>query len=179
MLNLYVKGTEYYDDKTNSFFTVKDEVLNMEHSLLSLSLWEAKYKKSFLDELEKGLSIEETIYYIKCMCLNDINDENIFLCINSHHLKIILDYLNDPMTATTFYDLKTNTSNKKEKITSELIYYWMLESGIPFECDKWNLNHLLTLIRVVSYKNSNQKMSKKETREFNRALMAKRRAGLK
>ena len=50
------------------------------------------------------------------------------------------------MTATT---LPKERAASKKIITSEVIYYWMLELGIPFECEKWNIKRLITLIRVT------------------------------
>lgn len=183
MLELLVKGCEYYDEKTNTFIKIDDEILILEHSLSSLTKWEAKFKKSLIEELDKGISLEGLKYYIECMTVNIPNNKDIYLCINQNNIQEIQEYLNDPMSATTFTDF-TNKKNqkkvKKEIITSEIIYYWMLESGIPFECDKWNLNHLIALIRVVSVKNSkNNTMSKKDSRDVNRALMAQRRAAHK
>ena len=45
----------------------------------------------------------------------------------------------------------------RETPASELIYWYMSQLGIPFECDKWNLNRLLTLIRLAAAKQNNQK----------------------
>lgn len=184
MLSLYVEGTEYYDEKTNTFFSVEGETLYLEHSLYSLSLWEAEYEKSLLDALEKGLTAEELKYYIECMTIKEPINKDIYLCINQLHIEKIKQYINKPMSATTFTEFtkknKYGNFRKKEIITSEIIYYWMLESEIPFECDKWNLNHLISLIRVVSIKHSkNNNMPRKEAKEMNRALMAQRRAAHK
>ena len=90
----------------------------------------------------------------------------------------INNYISDPMTATTFYEETTNT-NKKEVITSELIYYWMVASNIPMECEKWHLNRLLTLIRICSIKNTPpKKMSKRDIMSRNKALNEARRKQL-
>ena len=81
MLKLEVKGTEYYDEKNNTFFSVPSETLYLEHSLLSLTKWEAKYKMSFLERISNdkdGLTVEETLYYIKCMVINEPKNEDIF-----------------------------------------------------------------------------------------------------
>lgn len=182
MLILNVTGTEYYDEINEEFISIDSDILKLEHSLYSLTEWESVYKKSFLETINSGLSPEETLDYIKMMTLNydEIKNKDIYLCLNINHVNIVKEYILDPHTATTFMELKKqSTGRKKEIVTSELIYYWMLEAGVPFECDKWNLNHLLTLLRVVSVKNSNAKMSKKDTKDFNKAMMAKRRAGLK
>ena len=58
-------------------------------------------------------------------------------------------------------------------------YYWMTALTIPFECENWNFNQLLTLIRVCSIKNSpGKKMSQKEIMASNKSLNAMRRAKL-
>ena len=177
MLKIEVKATEYYDEATNTFFNVEPKILSLEHSLKSLYDWESKHKKRFLEASEKQLTPEETFDYIKCMTLNEepIPDET-YYAINGDDVKRIFDYIQDPMTATTFYDFKKQPKKgKNEKISAEIIYYWMLQAGVPFECENWHLNRLLTLLRVCSIKGNNGKMSKRETAEFNRALMAERR----
>ena len=80
------------------------------------------------------------------------------------------------MTATTFVDRKK--SLKKEIITSEIVYYWMVMYNIPFECEKWHINRLLTLIRVCTVKMNTEKMSKKDLYAQNRALNMARRKRL-
>lgn len=177
MLEIFVEGTEYYDRQSNTFFTVEGSLLKLEHSLRSMTEWEARNKVPFFDTIEHGLTPEQTLDYIKCMTLEEPKDPRIYLCIGAKECNRIIEYISDSHTATTFLELKKRPVSKKEKITAELIYYWMIESDIPFECDKWNLNNLMALIRVVSIKRSNGKMSKKERNDFNRALMAQRRAG--
>lgn len=177
MLTIHVQGAEYYDKETDTFFTIESETLELENSLKSLTEWEAVYKESFFDSIEKGFTPEQMLEYIRCMAIKKPKDPRIFLCITGNELKQISAYITEERTATTFMELKKVPMSKKQKITSEIIYWWMIESDIPFECDTWNLSHLLALIRVVSIKRSNGKMSDKDRNEFNRALMAKRRAG--
>lgn len=178
MLTIELKETEYYDRDSNTFFTVPAYTLQLEHSLYSLSEWEAKTKKSLLETLEHGMSTEETFEYIKCMDLNVPPSENVYFTLTKDDLVKIQQYIDDPHTATTITTLNPNQNQpvKKQKITAEIIYYWMIEAEIPFECERWNLNKLIMLIRVVSAKRNNGKMSNKDLKKFNKAEMAKRRA---
>ncbi len=176
MLTITVPANELFDERTSEFISVKEHVLLLEHSLLSLSKWESKWHKSFLFSLENGtLSLEETIDYIRCMCLTKNVDPNVYKCLSPSNISEINEYLSNPMTATTISDNQPGERNYEIK-TSELIYYWMIACGIPFECEKWHLNRLIMLIRVCSAKNSPpRKMSRDEIMRRNAELNAKRR----
>ena len=117
----------------------------------SLHKWESKWNKAFLTKREK--TTEEIIDYVKCMTLTKNVNPEVYLCLTADNFKQIQNYIEAPMTATTFADDK-QSKNSREVITSELIYYWMIAQNIPFECRKWHLNSLLTLIRVCNIKNA-------------------------
>ena len=179
MLSLEIPdGIELWDELNGRFIVSHKETLLMEHSLVSISKWESKWHKPFLD---KGLeTTEETIHYIKCMTISkNVSDETFEIVINTPALIMqITDYINDPMTATTFAN-KKNGSSKKEIITSELIYYWMTAFNIPSEYSKWHINRLLTLIRVCGIKSETpKKMGRSEIYNANRALNAARKSKL-
>ena len=145
----------------------------MEHSLVSLSKWESKWKKAFLSKKEK--TYEETIDYIRCMTVTQNVDPDVYKYLSAENIKQINEYINDPMTATTFSESKQSGGNH-EILTAEVIYYYMIASNIPFECQKWHLNKLLTLIRVCSIKNQPpKKMGREELLKRNNALNAARR----
>ena len=149
-----------WDESKQEFVNMKEKTLQLEHSLVSLSKWEQKWHKPFISTQEKTL--EETIDYIKCMTLTQNVKPETYLFLSEENIKQINDYIDNPMTATTFSDSNNKKSN--EFITSELIYYWMICLNIPQEYQKWHLNRLLTLIRVCNIKNAPpKKMSKKET----------------
>ena len=176
MLELHVPGKELFNDDTQEFLIIPGTTLKLEHSLLSVSKWESKWKKSFLNA--KDMSGKEFISYIKCMTIGTLPASNIYDNIDYRTLKTIKDYIDDPMTATTFGNMAQKKPSR-EIITSELIYYWMIEYGIPFECEKWHLNRLLTLIRVCGVKSSSGKnMSKKDIMKQNAQLNAARRKAL-
>lgn len=173
MLTLIIPETEFYDEVLNEFKIVKEQKLVLEHSLLSVSKWEAKWRKPFLGRAKKNYA--ETIDYIRCMTVNSV-DPLVYKCIDSRVFQKINNYIEDPMTATTISQINHPT---REIITSEIIYYWMIALGIPFECQKWHLNRLLTLINVCNIKNKPQKkMSKKEIAARNSSLNAARRKAL-
>ena len=175
MLTVVVPAIEYYDEKNNVFIYANEQTLKMEHSLISLSKWESKWNKPFLSSGQK--STEEILDYYRCMTVNENVDPNIYRRMTAANHKEINEYIQAPMTATTFSD-KQNGRNK-EIITSELIYYWMISLGIPMECQKWHLNRLFALIKVCSIKNTPpKKMSKAEILKQNHALNAARRHSL-
>lgn len=175
MLTIEIPATDDYDPVTNTFYPVKAQTVTFEHSLVSLSKWESKWKKPFLSD--KDRTYEESIDYLKCMSLSKNVEDRVFDIITRSPslMSKVNAYIGDPMTATTFSDDK-NQKRNREIVTSELIYYWMIALEIPFECQKWHLNRLLTLIRVCSIKNQPaKKMSKGEILRQNSALNAARR----
>jgi len=179
MLTITIKGTEAYNPKTREFINTKDTTLTLEHSLVSVSKWEAKWHKPFLSKDTK--TNEETLDYVKCMTITQNVDPNIYALLTREQIKTINDYIADPMTATWFNERKDKPGKKSsEQITSELIYYWMVALEIPFKpCEKWHLNRLLTLVRICNIKNQpDKKYSKKETMSRNAALNAARRKKL-
>ena len=172
MLRLIVPEKELYDERTGLFVHTKKQVLQLEHSLVSLSKWESKWHKPFLSKNEK--SGEEMLDYIRCMTITQNVPDEVYFALDTNELMKINDYLNDSMTATTI--TKQQGKSRGEIITSEIIYYWMISLQIPFECEKWNLNRLLTLIEVCNIKNSpGKKMSKSEIMRRNRTLNAARK----
>lgn len=175
MLKITIPSIEQYDESTNTFLHTKEQSLQLEHSLVSLSKWESKWKKPFLSKSEK--TFEETIDYIKCMTITQNVDDETYMLITNDHIKQVRDYIEADMTATTFNNDKKSTN--REIITAEIIYYWMITLNIPFECQKWHLNRLLTLINVCNIKNTPpKKMSKKEIASRNASLNAARKQSL-
>ena len=164
---------ELWDTVNERFISIKEQTLVLEHSLISVSKWESKWKKSFLETTEK--TMEEVLSYVKCMTINHVEDR-IYELLSFDHYKQIEEYIADTMTATTFSNLKP--SGKKEIITAELIYYSMIEYGIPLECEKWHFNRLMTLIQVCAVKGGGGgKMSRSEAAAYQMALNERRLAG--
>lgn len=174
MLTITVPETEVYDSEANEFHILKAQTITLEHSLVSISKWEAHWNKPFLGK--DPMTEEQTIDYVKCMTLTQNVDPTVYYRIDSEGVNKIKEYIDSPMTATTFSKHMQEKPNR-EIVTSEVIYYWMIALEIPFECQKWHLNRLLTLIRVCNAKNApSKKMSKKEIMARNRSLNAARRA---
>ena len=173
MLSITIPASENWDEKNQLFIETKETTLQLEHSLISLSKWESKWCKAFLTKEEK--TFEQTLDYIKCMTLNSNVDEEVYNHLTNDNIKQINNYIEAPMTATHFSDDKRK-GNNREIVTSELIYYWMIALNIPFECQKWHLNRLLTLVKVCNIKNQPpKKMSQRELMSRNAALNAARR----
>ena len=180
MLKIIVPAcAEQYDEVTNTFLpATKEQTLTLEHSLVSISKWEAKWHKPYLKKEQK--TMDEMIDYVRCMTLTQNVDPNVYtaLMASPKTLAQVSAYIDQSMTATTFP--KDNKPPSREIITSELIYYWMIAYDIPFDpCQKWHLSRLLTLINVCNAKNAPQKkMSRQEILARNKALNAARRKKL-
>ncbi len=176
MLEIVIPGAEQWDEVKQEFISTKEQTLKLEHSLVSLSKWESKWCQPFLSKKDK--TVEQTIDYIKCMTLTQNVDPNVYNLLTKDNILKINEYISAPMTATTFHQENKGGGNG-ELITSELIYYWMVSLNIPFECQKWHLNRLFTLIKVCSIKNQPpKKMSKKDILSRNASLNAARRKQL-
>lgn len=163
--------TDYWNEKIQQFEhkdAFKGCVLNLEHSLISISKWEAKWHVPFINSQKTE---EQTLDYIRCMTINQGVPENAYENLSANNVRDISDYINDPNTATTINGLNEGRRSR-DVITNELIYYWMIALQIPFDpCQKWHLNHLLQLIAVCNAKNTPpKKLSKNEIIERNKAL---------
>jgi len=175
VLKITIPASEAYDEVKEEFVTLNEQNLQLEHSLVSISKWESKWEKPFLSKTPK--TTEEAIDYIRCMTLTQNVDPAVYRFINNDIITRIYKYIEAPMTATTISNRWGHPS--KEVITAEIIYYYMITFGIPFECQKWHLNRLLTLIRVCDIKSRHpRKMRQSELRRRNTALNAARRKRL-
>ena len=176
MLQITVPASESWDESKQEFINTKEQTLQLEHSLVSLSKWESKWCKSFFSKKEK--TTEETIDYIKFMTLTQNVKPEVYSNLTNENVRQINEYIEAPMTATYFSKEEKGKVNN-ETVTAELIYYWMIALNIPFGCQKWHLNRLLTLIRVCNVKNQPpKKMSKSSILSRNAALNAARRQQL-
>ena len=177
MLQITIPATEYFNEATQEFIYINEQRLNLEHSLISISKWESKWKKPFLGKDDKTYA--ESIDYVRCMTLNKDVDPRVYRGIPKSEFERINKYIADTMTATWFNERNNTNKRNSTIVTSELIYYWMVAFNIPFECEKWHLNRLLTLIRICDIKNQPaKKMKPKDVAARNRALNESRKKKL-
>lgn len=171
MLRIIVPGGEYYDENKGEFVYRKDQELQMEHSLISISKWEARWRVAYNKERQK--TPEEILDYFRCMTINRVDPE-VYDRLTEKNISDIINYMNEPMTACYFNN--DGPVKSKDTMTSEMIYYYMIVLGIPFECEKWHFNKLMALIEVCSIKNKPEKtMSRADLLRKNARLNAARK----
>lgn len=164
---------DWYDETTQEFVSLPAQTLLLEHSLLAISKWESKWRKPFLDP-RTPKTTEESLDYVRCMTLNTVDPRAVY-ALRYDQIQQVNAYIENPATATTINN-RNRPRGSREIVTSELVYYWMIDLGIPFECEKWNLNRLMTLIQICGIKGSpEKKMGRKDILKQNAALNAARR----
>lgn len=167
MLVINHSASENFDEKTSEFISTEGFTIELEHSLASLSKWESIWEKPFLSDEPK--TEEEANSYIQQMCIGYIPTLKEISELTAEERDRINRYVNAKMSATWFNE-RSETGRAREIVTTEVIYYWMTILDIPFECDQWHFNRLITLIKVANDKKSPQK--KRSTRD----MAAERRA---
>lgn len=182
MLQITIPAREWYNSKTQEFYEIKETSLKMEHSLLSISKWESKWKKPYFSKLEPR-TVEEDLDYYRCMTINSGVDPFVYFSIPKGIKKQIDDYIADPQTAAYLGSSSRQegaSPHGKNFVTSETIYCWMTQLNIPFECEKWPLNRLMALIRVCRDnspdRSPEKKMSQREIMKRNSELNRLRRS---
>ena len=178
MLKLVIPGSEVYDEETERFKTYPERTIMLEHSLVSISKWESKWCKPYLNST---LTPEESRDYVRCMTLTQNVPEDTYLRLTLQNMKDIDAYIAAPMTATKIThreEKKKTVFGKTKAITSEEIYGWMVAFQIPVEFQKWHLNRLMMLIEVCNEQQNPKKPNKKQTAKDYAKLNAERRKAL-
>lgn len=177
MLKMKVASRRWLQDTTGTIFTSPETTLLLEHSLISISKWEAKWKIPFETTFTSGLEVEQFRDYVRCMTINKGVDNLVYFAITPKQFEEIQQYIGDPATATTIRDTRKKTSHKKKVVTSELVYYWMFSNNIPLGCEKWHFNRLMTLIQVCFLEGGGAggKMSQREVLKQNALLNSMRK----
>lgn len=175
MLRIVIPRQEFFDEKEQTFSYGPEVTLDLEHSLISISKWEMKYQKPFLDKGEK--TAEEMLYYIKCMTINKVKDESCYERLSNANVQMIKDYIENPMTATRITKAPEGKKTKSTggKVTSELVYWWLVQLQIPFEVEKWHFNRLMMLIDVGGEKSKKPKKVPRKQNMRNQAALNRAR----
>lgn len=172
MLTIAIPSREYYNESTGMFETSEGRVIQLEHSLISISRWEAIWEKPFLSETEK--TYEESLSYIQCMTITRNVDPKLYFQLGQKEMDMIDKYVHKKMTATTINRRKSNFGRGRV-MTSEVIYAQMAMLGLSIECEKWHLNRLLTLIEVTALESGpKEKMPMKDQLAMQRQLNEQR-----
>lgn len=172
MLRITIPGGEIYDEENRKFRRTKPQTLDMEHSLVSISKWESKWKKAFLSRAPR--TEDEIRDYYRCMTITSGVDPNAYYLLTDDNIRDIQAYIDDTMSATVFRGNNKQKGTPKPR-TSEQIYGAMVVLGIPFECQKWHLNRLLNLIQECETLNDG-KMSRKDSAKYMAQMNAMRKA---
>ena len=177
MIQLEIESSEFFNDAKQEFFYTEACIVTLEHSLLSVAKWESKWKKPFLSSRKDDTLTDVSLYdYFRCMEVEPCKEPMWPVSLSQSQYKTLIKYIDEEQTATKFYSYKKDKTLSRQTVTSELIYYWMASLNIPFECEKWHLSRLLTLIHVASVKGqTGKKMTKRETMQMYADLNEKRR----
>lgn len=174
-----VPKTRLFNHATQEFYYVDEQVITIVHSLLSISKWEAKWKRPYFSK--KPLTKDQLIDYLRCMTITKNVKPIVYLAIYSN--KKLMDevyaYMDDSMSAYFFPPSLEDEKGSRELVTSDLVYYYMTAFNIDFACEKWHINRLIMLIRICSRKSQpkkkNQKMSRSAIAKRNQMLMSRNR----
>jgi len=128
--------------------------LEFEHSLVSLSKWESIHEKPFFSWSDTDTKTnEEMLSYFEQMLVSPLDRVDLVQMLEPKDQVALVEYINSKRTATVVQDIQQKPG-RKENVTSELIYYWMLTAQINWDAQHWHLNRLMTLIRICSVKNT-------------------------
>lgn len=175
---------EYFNNLTQEFIIIEEKRvppihLQLEHSLMSIAKWESKWHEPFLGR--EDMNGEKLLDYIRCMTINSQKDSGIYSLLPEDTVLEIIEYIHDPSSAWEINPKKKGRKSRKAT-TAELIYYNMIQLGIPMECEKWHFNRLMALMDFCDCQGgshpgggSPQKRSQREIMEMYRAMNERNR----
>jgi hypothetical protein len=172
-------GVDQVDEQTNEIVNSEYFMLDLEHSLASMSKWESKFEVPFHTDEQK--TDEQALWYIHAMTVTPNVPEEVYARLSRENYEEAYAYINSKQTATWFSEAAQGANGlpaRKETITAELVYYWMVAHNIPFEAQYWHLNRLFTLIKVCNEKNAaadKKKRSKADMVRDRKLLNAQRK----
>ena len=162
-LRIVIPAETTFDDATQKFTDRAERVLTLEHSLLSMALWEAEYKQCFSTA---KLDPEMFRFYISCMTDEVLSDEELRVIERLYKNKIV-SYMFDDRYAKKTTPSKSQSqgpqsrqSDKSRFLPTEEFYYAMFERGIPIACERWHFSRLANLLEIYSAHDSKQKGKK-------------------
>ena len=160
--------------RVKKLMTVPPIHLEMEHSLLSISKWESKWKIPFVEC--QNMTPEQFIDYCRCMTINRQKDQNVYQYLMNVDAQKIGDYMADSMSARILSKKNSRKGQNRTRMTSDYFYYMMIQLGIPFECEKWHFGRLMALIDCCQANSGNEPpMSYRERQKYYAELNAQRR----
>ena len=117
---------------------------------------------------EGTLTDEEFLDYMYCMIVGSFDKVEFFKRLDDRLLKKVIDYIQDPATASRVFTIGDDNKEKTETLTSELIYAYLAMARMPFDpCEKWNIKRVFMLIELYAVKtNPPKKMSVDEIRRW-------------
>lgn len=174
MITIKFEEQEFYNEETTEFVQSSPRTVDFEYSLSAVAKWEAKWKKPFLNS-EINVDDPCTIdFFIKMSKDPTLMEEELTEDVKNS----LINYINDPQTATTFNTHSIASTNASSKAySSEEIYAIMFLNGVPIELENINLNRLLVILKIISIYNDpdRKKMSKNEVLSQNRKLNEERK----
>lgn len=165
-LYLTVPSAQLLNEETFEIINIPKTELELEHSLWSISKWEMLWHEPYIvdrENLERPMTNEQLLSYLQCMTVNGEFDPVVYASMSADLVDKVRQYLQDPMTGTTFRKEVGAANGAIASVTSsEEIYYAMCKWRIPLECEHWHINRLLAFLRVFGEKENPKKLTQQQ-----------------
>lgn len=165
MLTIHIPEQETFNNVTETFHKLPQlPPLHLEHSLIAISKWEAKYRVPFLRSVEylsADKHKDKFHYYISCMSTKGELSQEVFERLTSENFLEITKYIADPHTASIISSSSFSKGGGGKHVpTAERIYAIMAVYRIPHEYSKWHINNLFAVIDFCREYNEDPKKRK-------------------